>query len=392
MLLGGGNVETSSQVARSIVSGLFRRMPRVESETTFHVSSPNSGPGSHVSHVSTHHAGSHVDQIEEEVLGEIEMQAEEVIATKSVDGSGEKILAETFSDAESELSESAKKLEHLSKDGQSFTKRINEWIKTVSIRDDVDTVKKNYNNIVHNDEDDFSQTSTPEKSQTVETNNSLTEQKYDDHGDVSELEDDQPSGLTSPAPVLMVSNFTDVSDDQEDTDNDNFEELKRKFQAERSSFVPISIIPTVALQSFEQGFANVQKSNGNILFDNGIGRNKLMSSGLPMSCPNLTKNYHFKVLETTEQKMKILSDGTREVDTTHTREHSEKVYDEEGSWTRCNAILRVLLVIILLSALFIGYFYRVHERFELFCHLSHSHDSIVHKDDSVSGGKVSIEL
>ena len=378
MLLGGENGETSSQVARSIVSGLFRRMP-------------NSGPGSHVSHVSTHHAGSHVDQIEEELLGEIEMQAGEVIATKSVDGSGEKILAETFSDEESELSESGKKLEYLSKDGQSFTRRINEWIKTVSIRDDVDTVMKNYNNIVHKDEDDIIRTSTPEKSQTVEcSNNSVTEQKYDDQGDVSGLEDDQPSGLTSPAPVLMVSNFTDVYDDQDDTDNDDFEELKRKFQAERNSFVPISIIPTVALQSFEQGFANVQKSNGNILFDNGIGRNKLNSSGLPMSYPSLTKNYHFKVLETTEQKMKILSDGTREVDTTHKREHSEKVYDEEGSWTRCSAILRVLLVIILCTALVIGYFYRIHEGFELYCHLSHSHDSIVHRDDRE--GKVSIEL
>jgi len=277
-----------------------------------------------------------------------------------------------------------KKLEHLSMDEKSFTKRINEWIKTVSLRDDVDTIKKNYNSIVHKDEDETIQKSTPEKSQT-------TEKENDDQSVVSGIEDDQPSGLTSPAPVLMVSNFTDVSDDQDDSDNDEFEELKRRFQAERNSFVPSSIIPTVALQSFEQGFANVQKSNGNILFENGIGRNKLISSGLPMSYPSLTKNYHFKVLETTEQKMKILSDGTRQVDTTHKREQSEKVFDEEGSWTRCSVILRVLLVVILLSALVIGYFYRVHERFELFCHLSHSHDSIVHRDDS--GGKVSsIEL
>ena len=388
MLLGGENVETSSQVARSIVSGLFRRMPRLESETSLHVPSSSSGPGSHVSHVSSHHAGSQVDQIEEEVLEEIEMQAEEMRATKSLDnGSGEKTLAdinlETFSDEGSEMSEGAKKLEHLSMDEKSFTKRINEWIKTVSLRDDVDTIKKNYNSIVHKDEDETIQTSTPEKSQT-------TEKENDDQSVVSGMEDDQPSGLTSPAPVLMVSNFTD--DDQDGSDNDEFEELKRRFQAERNSFAPSSIIPTVALQSFEQGFANVQKSNGNILFENGIGRNKLISSGLPMSFPSLTKNYHFKVLETTEQKMKILSDGTREVDTTHKREQSEKVYDEEGSWTRCSVIFRVLLVVILLSALVIGYFYRVHERFELFCHLSHSHDPIVHKDDSVSGGKVSIEL
>jgi len=112
---GGDNVETSSQVARSIVSGLFRQMPRFESETSLHVSSPSSGPGSNVSHVSSHHVGSKVDQIEEEeVLEEIEMQAEEMRATKSLDnGSGEKTLAdtnlETFSDEGSELSEGAKK-------------------------------------------------------------------------------------------------------------------------------------------------------------------------------------------------------------------------------------------------------------------------------------------
>ena len=132
--------------------------------------------------------------------------------------------------------------------------------------------------------------------------------------DSSDVDDDQPSGLTSPAPVLMVSNFTNVSDCQEDTDNEAFEELKRRFQAERNSFVPSSIIPTVALQSFEQGFSNVQRSNGARLFDNGVGRNKLTGDS---PYPSVTKNYHFKVLETTEQKMKILRDGTREVDTTH---------------------------------------------------------------------------
>ena len=366
-------------------------MPGPGPETESRVSSTKSGLGSHVStHVSSQSRGPHADQIEE--LEEIEINSDEVIGTKSLDGSGKNILAdinlETFSDEESELSDTAKKLENLSRDEQSFSKRINEWIKTVSIRDEVDTIKRSYDNIVHGDDEDTVPTSNSKNTSTIE-NNSVVEKTNYDQSEVSEFEDDQPSGLTSPAPVLMVSNFTNVSDDQEETDNEDFEELKRKFQAERNSFVPSSIIPTVALQSFEQGFANVQKSNGNLLFENGIGRNKRMTN-LPMSYPDVTKNYHFKVLETTEQKMKILRDGTREVDTTHTREQTEKVYDGEGSWMRCSILFKVLLVIILCTALVIGYFYRIHEGFELYCHLSHSHDSIVHRDDRE--GKVSIEL
>ena len=371
-------------MARSIVSSLFRRMPGPESDA--HVS-PSSDPGSHISSQSRGRRPLG-DQIEE--LEEIEMKSDKVIGTNSLDGSGKKVMAadinlETFSDEESELSETAKKLENLSRDEQSFSKRINEWIKTVSIRDEMDTIKRNYDVIVHKDDadDDTVQTDNPTKSPSVE-NKSILEKTNYEQSEVSEFEDDQPSGLTSPAPVLMVSNFTDVSDDQEEIDTEDYEELKKKFQAERNSFVPSTIIPTVALQSFEQGFANVQKSNGNLLFENGIGRSKMMTN-LPMTYPSVTKNYHFKILETTEQKMKILRDGTRQVDTTHTREQSENVYDGESSWMRCGVILKVFLVIILCSVLVTGYFYRVHEGFELYCHISHSHDSI-------EEGKVSIEL
>ena len=368
-------------MARSIVSSLFRRMPGPESDT--HVSLPSSDLGSQISSQSRGRR-TLVDQIEE-----IEMKSDKVIGTNSLGGSGKKVMAdinlETFSDEESELSETAKKLENLSQDEQSFSKRINEWIKTVSIRDEMDIIKKNYDSIVHKDDEDYDTvpTSNSKKFSSME-NKSVVEKTNYEQSDVSEFEDDQPSGLTSPAPVLMVSNFTDVSDDQKEIDTEDFEELKKKFQAERNSFVPSSIIPTVALQSFEQGFANVQKSNGNLLFENGIGRNKMMTN-LPKLFPSLTKNYHFKVLETTEQKMKILSDGTRQVDTTHTREQSENVYDGESAWMRCSVILKVFLVIVLCSVLVTGYFYRVHEGFELYCHISHSHDSI-------EEGKVSIEL
>jgi len=198
------------------------------------VSSTKSGLGSHVStHVSSQSRGPHADQIEE--LEEIEIKSDEVIGTKSLDGSGKNILAdinlETFSDEESELSDTAKKLENLSRDEQSFSKRINEWIKTVSIRDEVDTIKRNYDNIVHRDDEGTVPTSNSKNTSTIE-NKSVVEKTNYDQGEVSEFEDDQPSGLTSPAPVLMVSNFTNVSDDQEETDNEDFEELKRKFQRE----------------------------------------------------------------------------------------------------------------------------------------------------------------
>merc|ERR1712241_976048 len=137
--------------------------------------------------------------------------------------------------------------------------------------------------------------------------------------DVSD-DDDQPAGVASPAPVLSVSNFTNISD--EDFDAEAIEELKRRFQAERGSFVTSSMLPASALRSFEQGFSNVRQANGNELFENGVGRNvyredPFKKHSMRSTENNIFKNYHIKVLETTEQKVKVNPDCTREVDTLH---------------------------------------------------------------------------
>ena len=90
-------------------------------------------------------------------------------------------------------------------------------------------------------------------------------------------------------------------------------------------------------------------ANGNQLFENGTGRSRLdVLQNVPNwhNNMNMNKNYHFKLLETTEQKMKINADGTREVDTVHKKEHSEKVYDNENAYGRKIFIFVILCLLI----------------------------------------------
>merc|ERR1712213_283713 len=135
-------------------------------------------------------------------------------------------------------------LQNLDITQNSFKDRITEWINTVTIKDA--TINTDTDQVENYDPSTFA-ASTPKRNSSFSVPESGED---DDH------EDDQPSALTSPARVLMVSNFTNVTDTDED--QDAIEELKRRFQAERSSFVASSIIPSTALRSFEEGFANVQ--------------------------------------------------------------------------------------------------------------------------------------
>ena len=67
-----------------------------------------------------------------------------------------------------------------------------------------------------------------------------------------------------------------------------------------------------------------------------------------------SKNYHFKTTEVTEQKMRINVDGTREIDTVHRKEHSEKVYDDDN---KRSVVLKLMLLLLLVVA-FIVVFYK----------------------------------
>merc|ERR1712012_132817 len=261
------------------------------------------------------------------------------------------------SESVSQVSEGMnQELQNLDITQNSFKDRITEWINTVTIKDAT----------INTDTDQVENAPSTFTASTPKRNSSFS---VAESGEDDENEDDQPSALTSPARVLMVSNFTNVTDTDED--QDAIEELKRRFQAERSSFVASSIIPSTALRSFEEGFANVQMSNGNELFDNGICSNRHQPyhqqfSDIPRWQEKMNKNYHFKVSETTEQKMLIKSDGTREVDTVHKREQTENLYDD-GLFNKLGFCFKVLLVVLFLIGLAGIVVYLVRDKFDFTC-------------------------
>ena len=322
-------LDTSSQVARSIVSSVFRRLPVTGDQL-----------GTEERELELHTAAAAV------TAGACSDTEQEAAA-------GPGSLVTTRSSASVET---VQQLESLAREHDTFQRRIAEWITTVTLRDDPDTAG-------NRDTGEMEMvTSTPEGAQK--------DSAEDEDDDVSD-DDDQPAGVASPAPLLSVSNFTNISD--EDFDAEAIEELKRKFQAERGSFVTSSILPASALRSFEQGFSNVRQANGNELFENGVGRNVYREEPFKKHSMwptenNIFKNYHIKVLETTEQKVKVNPDGTREVDTTHKKEHSEKVFDDKylqwGFW-----IKMFIIFILAVSLLVAAYIFKVHENIDIYCHV-----------------------
>ena len=354
--------DTSSRVARSIVSSIFRRLPASgdqlateERELELHTAAA----------AVTAAACSDTEQEEEEV--EEAADPGSLVTTRS-----------------SASLETVQQLESLAREHDTFKQRIAEWITTVTFRDDPDTAG-NHDSTAGDDTGEMEMVaSTPE--------GAPTDSAEDEDDDVSD-DDDQPAGVASPAPVLSVSNFTNISD--EDFDAEAIEELKRRFQAERGSFVTSSILPASALRSFEQGFSNVRQANGNELFENGVGRNVYREDPFKKHSMwptenNIFKNYHIKVLETTEQKVKVNPDGTREVDTLHKKEHSEKVFDDQsfkGFW-----IKMFILFFLALSLLVAAYIFKVHENIDIYCHVGSKNVNGAFNNNEDIAKKVYIEL
>jgi len=132
-------------------------------------------------------------------------------------------------------------------------------------------------------------------------------------------------------------------------------------------------------------------ANGNELFENGICRNRHQPSSqfpnIPRWQEKMNKNYHFKVLETTEQKMLIKSDGTREVDTVHKREQTENLYDE-GHFNKLGFCFKLILIVLVLLGLAGILVYLVQDKFDFHCLTTqHVQDSPIDE-----GKKVFIDL
>ena len=225
-------------------------------------------------------------------------------------------------------------LEDLTRSQDIFTSRINDWINTVTLLSEGETLQHD----------------SPTGGEKEDNNNQIDDFSEED-------EDDQPSATTS-----QVTTNSDKNN-EDDISFEALDELKKKYKAESKSYVTSSIIPSIAFQSFERGFSQVQLSNGNELFDNGTLRNRMFVDDLPKfsswkeKVPN--RNYHFCVSETTEHKMKMNNDGTYVYDKTYKKEKTEKIYDEGNNGG--NFLFKCLTIILSLGMIFsVGVFITEH--------------------------------
>merc|ERR1711874_700387 len=289
------NQETSSQVARSILSSLFNK-----------ATAPGETPRPHISH---HNAEW------EFPTGDTEANEEN---TNEVSGSG-----------------ITQKLEDLARSHNIFSSRITDWINTVTL---VSEGKTGLNNL-----------------EQMELDNQIDDQEQE-----LEDEDDQPSATIIPRADEHISQ--DKQDKEEVFSFEALDELKKKFKAERSSYVRSSIIPSTAFKSFEQGFSKVQLSNGNELFDNGTVRNRMRGDNF-VRFSNLdrkARNYQVCVSEVTQHNMKMNIDGSYCYDQIHKMEKTEKVYDDgEGLFSYKILNIFLTLIVIFVLGVFINEYFQL---------------------------------
>ena len=298
------NHESSSQVARSILSSLFNKATN-HRETLGSTS------------VSAHN---NTDNVEwESPVGGTTDNNEENIS--QVSGSG-----------------ITQKLEDLARSHNIFSSRITDWINTVTLESELVTLTGS-NNL-----------------EQTESDNQIDHQEEEEDEDEDEDEDDQPS-------ATMISQITtegisyDKKDEEDVLSFEALDALKKRFKAERSSYVPSSIIPSTAFKSFERGFSQVQLSNGNELFDNGTVRHRMLGDNV-FRFSNLDKkarNYQVCVSEVTQHNIKMNVDGSYCYDKIHKKEKTEKVYDD-GDGIFCLKMLMIFfsLIVIFLLGVFIN--------------------------------------
>merc|ERR1712013_56367 len=362
-----GEVETSSQVARSIISGLFRRVAGKEvataennselqnseehennqllnrssrsmkldfegsdcSEREYHIGSPQQKLPSEVS----------MDNCNPDALTELESDpspagklcemspAKENLNTLKLEG---KVTASSgCGDNSSDIQD---KISGIQASNSSFTARITDWINNVSLKEadrKEDSRSVSFQESIH--------CSTPVENVTMSD------------GSVFSEEDDQPAGYT--AAVMSM----DLVTPNKNTDLQQ-QQLGEKFQSEARTNISGSLVPTTAFTSYDQGFSNVQQSNGKELFDNGLIRHRLTGSyirNIPFPCESTPRNYHIRVTETTEQKMRLNKDGSQVIDTTHTRQQSEKSFDkdQDRSWATFLKVFFILATTLLVISL-----------------------------------------
>eukprot|EP00092_Neocalanus_flemingeri_P012937 GFUD01013936.1.p1 GENE.GFUD01013936.1~~GFUD01013936.1.p1 ORF type:complete len:481 (+),score=133.82 GFUD01013936.1:112-1554(+) len=376
------DMETSSQVARSIISGLFHRISGqvevpaeisvIEAKSNVVSSNLNESrstrldfEGSDCSNVE-YQIGEHLDQLEASdtnhdifdamfatsgfeanieptnlcQMSPVPTTKEEhvhAISLKSSSGSLKEQVRPSTNASVGSKSDGQEQMQELARSSSSFTARINDWINTVSIKE----------------RDLQEETKSVSFQESVNCSTPLEHVTMEDGSDVYSDDDDQPAGYTSPARAL--ENITESTMDMVAQDSNlSLDEIRNNFQKEARTNISSSLVPTTAFKSFDQGFSNVQVSNGKELFDNGLIRQRQTGNYIRSIPTHSTpRNYHFKITETTEQTMKLNKDGSQVVDTTHKREQSENSYDQEDE-KKWYSFLKLFLVLVCLLLVLAG--------------------------------------
>ena len=318
--------ETSSQVARSILGGIFTSLPPLSDEASEDVQELEfSQPG------------------DEEHLDDGDPDEEE--------------------DPRVEV---AKRMEELDQVHKSFSERMTDWINSVSIKQK------------EMEEEEENRCESGVQGASKGREGALSDDRVSSRSDLDnktgrsdDLRDDMPSRPGSTGVWDKESTLDDTctksSDSQkniesekgnigdggnskyievENTDetmSQNYEEdLRNKFHGDRSQRgIAFSMIPSLAFSSYEEGFAKAQMTNGRQLYDNGLIRQRGVGSRVrSLPFPEAPAQYR-KVVETMEQRMVVEADGTQVVDTKHRREEEQSNGRDKG-WPWCASVVFAL--------------------------------------------------
>ena len=324
---GVSGFETSSQVARSILGGIFTSLPPLRDEASEDVQELQfSQPG------------------DEEHLDEGDPEEEE--------------------DPRVEV---AKRMEELDQVHKSFSERMTDWINSVSIK------QKEMEEEEDRCEDGVQETSRGREGALFDDRVSSRYELDSKDGQSDDLRDDVPSrpgsiGVWDKESTLddtctkssdsqkMIesekgsigdggnSKYVEVENTDETMSQNYDEDLRNKFYSDRSQRgIAFSMIPSLAFSSYEEGFAKAQMTNGRQLYDNGLIRQRGVGSrvrSLPFPEAPPPPQYR-KVVETMEQRMVVEADGTQVVDTKHRREEEQSNGRDKG-WPWCASVVFAL--------------------------------------------------
>ena len=325
--------ESSSQVARSIIGGIFRGLPGVQEERQM--------------------------EQEQEELEELELTNRSLVEEDS---------------SEDPLEHVAKQKLELDESHRSFSERMKDWINTVSLKqaeeqefsiktEDTsehlskhgeDLSVENITDIEHDqnmDDEEVFIHSTPHKAASIHSHSDKND-KMSTSSRKSCLHDTQ-------------SNYSGKSkhskeEEEEQADSGYSQELlslsdsdlRSRFHSDSSPRgISCSMLPSLAFSSYEQGFARAQQQNGKQLYENGLIRQRSGSGVRSLPFPEQQEKAAWrKVVETTESRVVVEVDGRQTVDTKHRREQEEGS-GVKGSWTWCFFSFTCLLLFLLLLLL-----------------------------------------